>query len=109
MLALVVGVALLLLLPHPWNGVGFAGAMVWEIAGILYGLRWSKRAAPLVGTQTMVGLSAVVLDPCAPRGRVRLRGETWQARSSVPVERGSRVRVRSVDGLTLHIEPDQAG
>jgi membrane-bound serine protease (ClpP class) len=108
-LALAAGLALLFLLPHPWNGVGFAAAMVWEIVGMLYGLWWSKRAAPLVGIETLVGLGAVVVDPCAPRGRVRLRGETWQARSLVPVEPGKRVRVRSVEGLTLHVEPEQAG
>jgi hypothetical protein len=45
-LALLVGVVLLLLLPHPWNGVGFAAAMTWEIVTILYCLRWSQRQAP---------------------------------------------------------------
>ena len=108
MLALIVGLALLFLLPHPWNGVGFAAAMVWEIAGILFGLWWSKRAAPAVGTSTLVGDGAVVVQPCRPFGRVKLRGETWRARSRVPVEPGERVRVRSVEGLTLHVEPDRA-
>jgi hypothetical protein len=35
-LALLVGLVLLLLLPHPWNGVGVAAAMTWEIVTILY-------------------------------------------------------------------------
>ena len=107
MLPLIVGVALLFVLPHPWNGVGFAAAMVWEILGTLYGLWWSKRAAPLVGTSTLVGLSATVVAACTPRGRVKIGGETWQARSRVAAEPGDRVRVHSVDGLTLHVEPEQ--
>ncbi len=106
MLALVVGLALLFLLPHPWNGVGFAAAMVWQIIGILYGLWWSQRDAPLVGTNTLVGVAAVVVEACRPQGRVRIRGETWQARSHVPLAPGDRVRVRAVEGLTLHVEPE---
>ena len=113
--ALLVGLALLLLLPHPWNGVGLAAAITWEpflvnareIVGILYGLRWSKRQAPLVGTDTLLGRGAVVIEPCAPWGRVKLQGETWRACSEVAAEPGALVRVRSVEGLTLHVEPDQ--
>jgi membrane-bound ClpP family serine protease len=103
-----VGFALLLLLPHPWNGVGFAAAMIWEIVGVVYGVWWSQRQAPQVGTSTLIGLGAVVVEPCRPWGRVSLRGETWQARSEGVVERGARVRVRSVEGLTLQVEPEQA-
>ncbi len=99
---------LLLLLPHPWNDVGFAAAIGWEIVAILYSLRWSKRQAPLVGTSTILGLGAVVVEPCTPWGRVRVQGETWKARSEIAVEPGARVRVRSVEGLTLHVEPEQA-
>ena len=107
MLPLIVGVALLFVLPHPWNGVGFAAALVWEIAGTVYGLRWSQRAAPLVGTSTLVGVSAMVVAPFTPWGRVKIGGETWQALSGVAAEPGDRVRVHSIDGLTLHVEPEQ--
>jgi membrane protein implicated in regulation of membrane protease activity len=108
MLPLIVGVALLFVLPHPWNGVGFAAALVWELGGTVYGLRWSQRAAPLVGTSALVGVSATVVAACSPRGRVRIGGETWQARSLVAAEPGDRVRVHSIDGLTLHVEPEHA-
>ena len=107
MLPLIVGAAFLFVLPHPWNGVGFVAALVWEIAGTVYGLRWSQRAAPLVGTSTLVGVSATVVAACTPRGRVKIGGETWQARSRVAAEPGDRVRVHSIDGLTLHVEPEQ--
>jgi membrane protein implicated in regulation of membrane protease activity len=106
-LALLVGLVLLLLLPHPWNGVGFAAALTWEIVTVLYCLWWSQRQVPQVGTSTLVGLDAVVIKACTPWGRVRLQGETWQARSEGAAERGVLVRVRSVDGLALHVEPQQ--
>lgn len=101
------GLVLFFVLRHPWNGVGLAACLLWEIAGTVYGLWWSGRAAPLVGTSALIGLDAVVVAACAPRGRVRIGGETWQARSKIAVEPGRRVRVRSVEGLTLHVEPEQ--
>jgi membrane protein implicated in regulation of membrane protease activity len=106
-LALLVGLVLLLLLPHPWNEVGLAAAITWEIVTILYCLRWSRQQAPQVGTNTLLGLGAVVVTPCTPWGRVRLRGETWQARSEAAAKPGTRVRVCEVEGLTLHVEPEQ--
>jgi membrane-bound ClpP family serine protease len=42
-----------------------------------------------------------VIVRCAPLGRVRLRGEIWNARSEEPLELGEEVRVEAVDGLTL--------
>ena len=106
-LALLIGLVLLLLLPHPWNGVGFAAALTWEVITILYCLWWSSRQVPQVGPSTLLGLAAVVVEPCTPWGRVKLQGETWQARSETAAERGAHVRVCSVDGLALHVEPEQ--
>jgi membrane protein implicated in regulation of membrane protease activity len=105
-LALLVGFVLLLLLPHPWNGVGFAAAITWEIVTVLYCVWWSKRQAPQVGTNTLLGQGAVVLEPCTPWGRVRLGGETWRARSETAVSSGTCVRICSVEGLSLHVEPE---
>ena len=107
MAALLVGLALFVLLPHPWNGVGLGAAITWEIVAILYGLQWSKRQAPLVGADTLLGRGAVVVEPCAPWGRVKLQGETWRACSEVAAAPGARVRIRSVEGLTLHVEPEE--
>ena len=106
MLALLVGFALFLLLPRPWNGVGLAVALTWEFVTILYCVWWSKQQAPQVGTGTLLGLGAVVIEPCTPWGRVRLGGESWRARSEAAVRPGTRVRVCSVEGLTLHVEPE---
>jgi membrane-bound serine protease (ClpP class) len=107
MVALLVGLALLVLLPHPWNGVGFAVAASWALVGIAFGLRWSKRGAPLVGTDALVGRQAVVIDSSRLWVLVKIQGETWKARSSVAVRPGDRVRISSVDGLTLQIEPQE--
>ena len=103
-LALLVGFVLLLRRSRPWNGVGFGAAIAWEIITVLDRLWWSKRQAPQVGTNTLLGLGAVVVQPCTPWGE----GEAW-GRDMASTIRGScqdRVRVCSVEGLTLHVEPE---
>lgn len=44
----------------------------------------------------------------SPGGTVFVRGEYWDAVSSAPVEPGAEVRVVSVDGLKLRVEPVKA-
>lgn len=57
-------------------------------------------------TQEMVGLDGVVERALDPMGVVRARNESWTARTSGgPIAAGTRVRVISVDGLTLEVEP----
>jgi len=40
-----------------------------------------------------------------PSLRVKVEGESWQARSDASLNPGDHVRVVEVDGLTLHVEP----
>ena len=54
----------------------------------------------------MIGERAEVILPCNPDGRVRIRGEIWNARCSSSAAVGETVRVASVDGLTLEVEPE---
>lgn len=59
---------------------------------------------------SLVGESAVVLEevPAEGVGKVELRGTSWSARSqgAVPLARGQRCRVESVEGLTLWLRPE---
>ena len=41
-----------------------------------------------------------------PEGKIFIQGEIWNAVSSSPVPRGGRVRVRTIEGLLLRVEPD---
>jgi membrane protein implicated in regulation of membrane protease activity len=53
-----------------------------------------------------VGSSGVAVGEIAPRGLVRVRGETWQAvaDSNASIKAGSPVRVIGRDGLTLRVQ-----
>jgi membrane protein implicated in regulation of membrane protease activity len=52
-----------------------------------------------------------VRQPLDPVGQVFVEGALWRAELTAangdgrPLERGSRVRVESVEGLTLHVSP----
>jgi membrane-bound serine protease (ClpP class) len=59
------------------------------------------------GSEELVGSVGEVREPLDPVGQIYLAGALWRARTSGKdrVELGNRVRVRSVDGLTLEVEP----
>ena len=64
------------------------------------------------GVDGIHGASAVVIQPLAPSGYVRLGSELWKAelvRGGGPVSVGSSVRVIEVRGLTLIVEPVTSG
>jgi len=65
------------------------------------------RAAKVVtGAQGMIGMIGVARSPLTPQGKVFVNGELWNAVALVPVKNGEPVRVRSVDGLTVEVEPE---
>jgi membrane protein implicated in regulation of membrane protease activity len=63
----------------------------------------------LVGVELMIGANAVCEETLSPSGYVRVRGERWHAEALEPkvgpIPQGSTVCVRSVQGLTLLVEP----
>ncbi len=64
------------------------------------------RAYPIsMGQQALVNQIAQARTALDPAGTVFVRGEHWNAVSSVPVEQGGAVRVVGVDGMILRVEP----
>lgn len=80
-----------------------AGIMLWVMIRFV-GLR--QRPAR-TGQEQLVGSQAIALEDFEQEGHVRLRGERWNARSSVALKRGQEVRVVAVEGLTLEVEPSE--
>ena len=103
---LVVAVLLaVFVLPPPWGYAAVAAAAAIEVAEIVLFVRWSQRRRVQMGAETLVGATAVVVEPLRPDGLVRVVGELWRARCDREVDAGVRVRVRALDGLTLEVEP----
>ncbi|MDN3524104.1 nodulation protein NfeD [Halomonas sabkhae] len=78
-----------------------AGLMLWVVSRFL-GLR---RRPVRTGQEELVGSEARVVRGFPGEGHVRLHGERWKARSSVPLEPGQGVRVVDIEGLVVRVEP----
>jgi membrane-bound serine protease (ClpP class) len=65
----------------------------------------ARRNKVATGVEGMIGETGVALEPIAPRGKVLVHGEYWDAVSRAAIERDARVRVTAIDGLTLTVEP----
>ena len=64
------------------------------------------------GWEELIGREAEVREPLNPQGQVWIEGALWRARvddGAPAIGLGNRVRVESVDGLTLIVRPVQAG
>jgi membrane-bound serine protease (ClpP class) len=77
--------------------------------GLLLAVTWlavkSQRRRPVTGSEAMVGMIAVAKTELAPRGKVLLQGELWDAASEEPVHEGEEAEVKAVSGLTLTVRP----
>jgi membrane-bound serine protease (ClpP class) len=103
-----IAIALLILPP----GLGIAAvaiAAVIEVAEVGFWIRFLRRYRVATGREALIGASAEVIEACDPRGRVRLRGEIWNAESDSAAELGSQVTVIGVQGLTLRVERNGKG
>ncbi len=101
---LLVAIVLLLLLPSPWNIVGFAIGLVLFVGEVLFWNRRVRSQRVKTGVATMAGKTGTVLSPCRPNGQVQLGGEIWKARCDTGADQGDTVVVVAVDGLTLIVE-----
>jgi membrane-bound serine protease (ClpP class) len=70
----------------------------------------AQRNEPVrTGAEELIGAIAEVRSPLDPDGRVFTQGAIWHARLAAGADRvavGDRVRVESVDGLTLTVRPE---
>ena len=69
-----------------------------------YGLR-ALKSKPPTGREGLIGEIGESLTTLHPEGHVRVHGEIWNAiADSGPITKDARIRVVSVENLTLHIE-----
>ena len=103
-LLVAIGLAVFVLEP-PWSYAVVGAAVAVEVVEIVVFVRWSQRRRVQMGAETLVGATAVVVEPLRPEGLVRVVGELWRARAAGEVEAGERVRIVALDGLVLDVEP----
>jgi membrane-bound serine protease (ClpP class) len=93
------GVALSATLP-------FALITVFLMRLVLRSRSWKSTT----GREELVGEEGIAISGlgAGAEGMIRVHGELWQAVSPRAVSEGKPVRVRSVEGLKLHVEPEEA-
>jgi membrane-bound serine protease (ClpP class) len=102
---LLLALLLLTFFPSPWDLVGALVSLVLFAGEVLYWQRRMQSREVQTGVENLRGSIGTVAKPLAPVGQIRVHGELWEARSTRTVPSGSSVRVVSVDGLVLGVEP----
>jgi membrane-bound serine protease (ClpP class) len=103
---LALAIAGLFILPNPWRLIFLGAVVVFEVGEIYFWIKFLARYRVTTGAEGMIGEVGEVIESCEPEGRVRLRGEIWNARSSTPARIGTRVKVSAVENLTLVVDPE---
>jgi membrane-bound serine protease (ClpP class) len=109
--AFVIGSIILMDTDAPGFGVpvGLIGGIA-AVAGItIFGTVWlaarARRKPVTTGEEQLAGATAIAAEGFTGRGRVRVFGEEWAAVSALPVSAGQRVTIERVEGLLLHVRP----
>ena len=90
---------------QPWTAIAVS-LPIAVIASVLAMLVLRARQAPVTtGSEGMIGQVGVAQTSLGPEGKVFVHGELWNAVATQPVTSGTSVRIRSLDGLLLHVEP----
>ena len=109
--AMVLGALLLVKTDAPFLKVSLSVIIptVMTFGALLLAITWlavkSQMRRPVTGAESMVGSIAVAKTNLAPRGKVFLQGEIWDAVSEEPVREGEEAEVKAVAGLTLTVRP----
>jgi membrane-bound serine protease (ClpP class) len=83
--------------PTPLAMSAIMGFVAWKVVR-------SRRERLVAGAQGLLGENGEALSEVGPEGgEVFVHGEYWRARAATPIRRGARVRVTSVDGLTVTV------
>ena len=89
---------------------GLLGTPLFMVAGMPSMIR-ARFSTPTIGRESLVGEMGVALGPVGPEGTVEVRGVPWRARTNraTPIAVGDPIRVVSIDGLLLEVEPETGG
>ena len=87
-----------------------AGAIVFMLSGMTAMIR-ARFSTPTIGREELIGEMGAAVADIDPDGVVRVRDALWRARTNraTPIHNGDAVRVVSVEGVVLEVEPESGG
>jgi len=106
---IIVALVLLLVLPVPWNVVGFAVGLICFGGEVVFWNRTVRRHQAATGADTLIGKTGTTVTDCRPDGQVRLGGEIWKARCDEGADKDAAVIVTGRKGLTLVVARGVSG
>ncbi len=110
-IAFVFGSVILMDTDAPGFGIDISVIATFALTSVLtfifvIGMVIKARHRPVVsGLEQLLGADATVMDDFEHQGRVSIHSEVWNAFSNKPLRKGQQVRVISIKGLTLEVEP----
>jgi len=84
-------------------GTAVFGALAFGSVALLAAKAYKRRVVS--GREEMIGSGGETLEAFDNKGRVRVHSEEWQAQSDQPLQAGQAIKVKSMKGLTLIVEP----
>jgi membrane-bound serine protease (ClpP class) len=86
--------------------LAIAGVALFMVAGMPAMVR-TRFSTPTIGRESMLGEVGTALSDVSPDGVVTVRDAPWRARTNraTPIPAGAPIRVASIDGLLLEVEP----
>ena len=111
-LAFIIGSVILIPTDAPGFGIPLPLILGIGIASALFlifvmGMVIKARDRPVVsGREELIGSIGEVTEDFEGEGWAKVHGETWRVKSAVKLQRGQRIRVAKIDGLTLEVMPE---
>ena len=109
--AFVFGSVILLDTEAPGFGIDLSVIITFTVTSVLVfifviGMAIRSRHRPVVsGREQLLDTVATAMQDFEHKGRVKVHSEIWQALTDTPVHTGQQLKITSIDGLILHVQP----
>jgi membrane-bound serine protease (ClpP class) len=86
------------------------GTVLFMLSGMTAMIR-SRFSTPTIGREELIGETGTAAIDVAPDGVVKINDALWRARTNraTPIKAGDAIRVVSVEGIVLEVEPPEGG
>ncbi|MBI3529208.1 MAG: nodulation protein NfeD [Betaproteobacteria bacterium] len=92
----------------PWPLIGAITVLSALFIVAVVGMAMRARRRPVVsGAEEIIGSAGEILEDFENEGWARVHSELWKVKSTVPLKRGQKVRVRAINGLVLEVAPEE--
>ncbi len=103
----------LILVKSPWPGthihwstsLGVTLPLALIVTLLMRAVLLAQRQKAVVGAEGLLESTGIARTELSPTGKIMVHGELWDARATEVIPAGTQVRVRSIEGLTLLVEP----